>query len=399
MPRINKRTRTYTLSTEQLVQEFVNCKRKTNSMESLLKQISVKLPLAASLEDMAFVLTDKEDITPEQKALIQINANVAASAANTDPELYHSDEFTEESYKSLACESLVSATNDMSSFWAEARDALHSVSDIVYSNIDDIDITLTALTQLDFKDKSITVCYPVDLKVLGIGEIPEGKNYLDCLISVTKDIANKADNSVVFAAGFNALIAEGLSMFGSSSITQAKTLLYKSESILTTLRKYAVEESTQSQDGLITDIALTNGYSIDTGADTFKLVKGSGKSNPNTLELVVNEEVIECLKNQSMVNRTLLTKMSNAIYTLTSDKTLVLVNSFVSKATSMLSEDNLDSTVRNTITGYCDLVRKAFTSVAEEIKFMQYVCQFSIAYNSFLIKIASEATSGELQCD
>ena len=390
------------VSKERLVQEFVHCKKMILAVEKLTEKSNIKTSLVKSLEDMALVLTNQEELTPEQTALMQINANVAASVSDSNPQDYYDEQLSVESYKGMTNNTVVSLASDYVIAWDKVRSALDSVIILADSGVSDIDNVIAGL--IEFKQDELKDCleqveFKVELNILQLVQMDNPTDYLQALINVRNKLTDKLNHSnYEFSSGIGRILTEGIKKFSSTTVSVALERLNTNNILLSKLRSYCKEESTTSEDGLVTDISLTDGYVFSNKDDCFGIVKTNVDTEHRVFKSKITMELIDKIIFETRANKGLMLNLAAAAETLASDKLRVIVDSFSTAAERLINADGTDAKIRQTVLDYCDLVCQSIQAVNEEVKMMHYTARFSLAYNSFLISIVSNACAptGEL---
>jgi ethanolamine utilization microcompartment shell protein EutS len=389
------------VSKERLVQEFVHSKKMILAVEKLMANSRTKTSLVRSMEDMALVLTNQEELTPEQTALMQINANVAASVSEGDATDFYDDQLSVESYNDMSSKAVGNIASDYIIAWDKVRNALDSIIILADSGVSDIDGVITGLTE--FKEEGLNDCmeeveFKVELNILQLVQA-DGRDYFQALIEVRNELTDKINHSnYEFSDGISSILTDGIKKFSASTIAVALEKLVGVKTKLAGLRAYAKEEATSSEDGLVTDIALTDGYVFSNKDDCFGVVKTDLVTEHQIFKSKVDMELLDKIIFETKANKGLMLGVAAAAESLASDRLRAIIDTFSNKAESLVNSTGSDPKIRQTVLDYCKVVCEAIEAVNEDIKMMHYAARFSLAYNSFLISIVNNACppSGDL---
>jgi len=388
----------YTLTDSELTQEFVKMFRKGTDVNISNESACRALGAAMSMEDIAFVATNVEEITPKQKALLQINSNLAVAGTDEDAEQTIPENIAVEDFKQSSNKVMSDLTLSFPEMWEQISMRITSLKDI----------TGTIGTQTEslsneaarFRDEGSNVI-PAKLFVEmcdGILSAPnsvEG-DYLIYLEGVRNDIRTHIStitmNSIV---GIRKVMKSGMFTFGgnTSTVANEKFKQYKSE-----LMNVAKENITTSEDGLIVDVVLTDGYRLSTNDETeFPTLQQEAQksldSNESYVEVTV--DAFDKVSLQAKDNLEIIS-MIDVVSDMLREKSLAgSVVHFSKVVESLLESLPVHSRTKNSVIDYCDLFIKAVKLVNNELDFMLYACRFVSAHNELLTKIKDSALSSK----
>lgn len=369
----SQKSNLYNFKPAALSSAIINTYIAKEQIQEDARNIAKYTDVARSMEDLAIIATDVEELTPEQEALIKINANVAVAGTSKDAGVYVKDNISTESLKSSSNEEIIKQSEEFLSLWEKL---ITQASNIIENN-NSVKSELESINKklISNKDNEAEVSLVIP-KILLTGKTTPSVNLPNV---IKEEIGNLElhlkDNSVAVFNNVKNIVNSGLKEFGSKSLMVAKEELDNSNIIIST-----------NQEGTNIDVDLMGNYeaSVD-NKDNLELKKILPKINEPiefSINSASNADLIE-LSNKAIE----LIEMSN-----------VVINSFIESNGSVGVEffknslkDLLGSNwvLTNMVLNYCDLFGKVVTSVNTELGYCTYITRYALAVTEILDQVAN----------
>lgn len=388
-------------SDKELVQQFVIGHRKGALTTDKLFDAKRALGISKGMESLALIATQVEELTPEDKALIQINANL--SVAGTDmnaPDVLAADNtFAFESTTEEAGESITDVTTGFGELWGGIIGTARTMSKINETTRADVELTIDALKFVADKGPAITA---EEIEIDNLPEILSIRDnthmdgeHLRRLADVREEMTQKlAGYTVDCINTVRSIIKSGLSEFGKDTAEVAQ------ESLTEHTRTLAVvmEEFTASDDGVIWNIELPGGYVYEKDEEGDPVFCPSDTPRDLTLaKFKVTPDYLATLLTEAQKNQELLDMSSQAVQMLLDSDLMFSIKQFGTTVQTLLQGLPARSKTKELIIGYCEMFLKAVKVANVELSFMMYASRFILAHNELLLTLADKATPAPME--
>lgn len=367
------------LSDSAVAEQFVINRRKSYLTDNKIATSRRSLGVSQSLEDLAIVATSVKELTPEQTALIQINANL--SVAGTDKN-------AEEVMPSIATESFVDSANlsvvdiakNFSDIWlgiVSTGQTLSLINSTAQSSTQELidRLDLDDKKQLIFKSFTIELADIAD--VLCINFDSEDSQYLNKLNNIRSSIENNLSNGTVKCINsIRSIIRSGLAEFGKDTTSIAQESYSKQNN--------AFEQSNAL---MVQNPPINNVYSFQEDEHDIALFKENKTVKCSNQIFEITNDTIKDLLNQANFNMNIILLSQNSCNLLCDENMIFSIKSFGSTVSNLLQGLPATSRTKQLVVNYCDMFINSVQSANTQLFFMLFVCKFIMAYNELITRL------------
>lgn len=351
-----------TLTDSEFIQEFISNYRYGTDVTDLLAEASRALGVASSLEDLLVITNKTEVITPTQKALIQINGNMAVAGTDKDPEMFTPTNISSEAFRTSSNNTIINSSATFVTIWTTLLKRLNSIKTInefVNDSSFNIGVKLS-----DSKNNISATHNPIrstELSSILKHSLVDTRGVLkqldiirDNYFTGLKPIGVKCLDQV------NVIIKDGIGSFSGQTVVAAQEAFKQ-------VQKYIATESiTKSEDGLIITV------------DATKLSKN------NTLSYSFEETSVTDLFSKLTNNSELIAASDIIVDQLRDTNITAYLEKFDKTVKSFLESLAAYSKTKEVITGYCFSFIEVATLVNSLINELLWLAQFIFAYNELI---------------
>ena len=380
---------------------FVWCTVGASNAQSNYENMRRQMDTARAMEDVAFVLSEVEELTPAQTAMVAINANIAVAGTDKDASEVMPQKLTMEEFKQGSMAAVVATAKGFSAMWEQVLSNLHSITTLNKAAKVKLDMLLEQLKRQ--QAQTDTLALSTQEQVIELGEIPsilrihaikESDDYLKELQQCRTNFNALLQNTTVkCATSVRTLVHDGMTVFKTHSTRAALEGLKEHRRSFSALPlRVATEDVQTSADGLVIDVVLTGGYALatDTDEDIPQLMKLAELEMATEAHTLVGASIFADLIAEAEANIETLALSTGAANVL-SDATLAEeVKSFGDTVESILAALPVLSNTKDVVFGYCDLFLDAVHVANSEISFMTYMTRFIVAYTELLEYVANK---------
>lgn len=364
----------YNFKPAALGSAIVNTYIAKEEIQENVRNITKYMDVARSMEDLAIIATDVEKLTPEQEALIKINANIAVAGTDKSAAVYVQDNISTESLKASSNEEIINQSEEFVTLWEKLISQANNIienNDVIKAKLNSLGKKLSKLKEQE--DISLDFVFP---KLLLSGKNVPSEGLVGSIKDEVSSLeARVKENSVAVFNNVSKIVNSGLKEFGTKSLIVTKEELVSSEISIS-----------NSPDGLVTDVDLLGNYeaSVD-DKDKLELKKISSKNNKPISFSINSSSSAELVE---LADKTVeLLEMSNVVInSFINSNGTVGVEFFKNSLKDLLGSS---SVLTNMILNYCDLFGKVVSSVNEELGYCTYVTRYALAVTELLDQVAN----------
>lgn len=398
------------LTDDELVGQFTKGTKSIFSVQQNLEKAERDLGNSKALEDFGFILKDVQEITSEQKAMLQLSANLSVAGTSEDahvPESIIPLTNTEqsqtvsafESYKLEAAKHIGSTSESFRDIWYDVSTSANCLKAIHSSARNKIETTGDFIISKCIMKDSVIDCRisqnDIPQILWGATDLPSAggdKDYYRSLSGIKSRLFSQMSSKSKDAISrLDIVLTECMSKYGKSSFrvsqetykeTKAKLLLSRS--------RIANEDVSTSPDGLIVDVQLTDGYWYEEGTDNNKPCFGRDQTQPLPpvmSSFITNQLTISSLLADLNTNKQMNDEVLLLIHSVTNAGRIFEIARFTRAAQLLLDGNDVLSSTRQQITEHCQLFLSVVNEVVTELRFMLFVQHFIIAHTELIKNI------------
>lgn len=360
-----------------IIQTYVSKEEIEQDVRNIIKYVDV----ARSMEDLAIIATDVKELTPEQAALIKINANIAVAGTDKDAGTYVKDSISTESLKNASNEEIIAQSEEFVTLWDKLNIQAKNILDNNANIRAKLDANTSKLQALKKADGTVSITVP---KVLVSTNTKTEESLVPGIITDIESLqARLKEISISALNAVKDVVNSGLKEFGSKSLIVAKEELFNSDIKIS-----------NSPDGLITDVDLLGNYKVDIDdKDNVQIKKESIKDDRFNSFSIHDSSALSIIE---LNNKTIeLLDMSNIVVNkFINDNGSIGIEFFKNNLKNLLGSS---SVLTNMVLNYCDLFAKVVTSVSTELSFCMYVTRYALAVTELLDQLANSDTTQKEQ--
>lgn len=364
----------YNFKPAALGSAIINTYIAKEEIQENVRNIIKYMDVARSMEDLAIIATDVEELTPEQVALIKINANIAVAGTNKDASVYVKDNISTESLQNSSNEEIIAQSEEFVILWekltTQAKNILENNLSI-RARLDYNTVKLQSLSKVE--DATVSITVP---KVLVSANTKTEESLVPGIVTDIESLQVRLKEvSVVAFNTVKDIVNSGLKEFGTKSLVVAKEELFNSDIKIS-----------NSPDGLITDVDLLGNYKVDIDdKDNVEIKKDSIKDDRFNTFSIHGSAIISLIELNSKAIE-LLDMCNVVVNTFINNNGSIGVEFFKNSLKNLLGSSPV---LTNMVLGYCDLFAKVVTSVNTELSYCAYITRYVLAITELLDQLAN----------
>lgn len=373
------------LNDQQIVREFVKSRKLRFAIEKLLQKAKGTLESSYSFEDMAFVVSKTDDnLTPEEKSLLLINANLVSTSTSFDDVLFPQT-ISVESLIETADKSVIASSNQFSEIWTnltamiQSLTAINTVALVNTENLMRLNkqaiIDRAGLSSPEYSVMSLS-SLPAELSIKQYGD-----NYLDALGAYNEYARARISRSTVKTINaVEELINNGLSDFSKSSIRKTEQTIETQKEQIASVVAIAKEEIKISADGLVTTVITSDSNVSSADNQNVKPVVSSQLAP----RIPIDDHTLSMTGKQLTLNINLIKLSMQSCELMLNPELSKAVDNFSEVTQKLLIGLPSASRTKEAIKSYCDMFVQGINTANEEVAFMLKAAQFVICYNELI---------------